>query len=69
MENWFLHSRFSEVYQSHTSKNKISNLKTVFKTWDIENKVMNFVCDNAAVEAINDMNTFNLVRRISFNYL
>lgn len=69
MDNWFLHSRFLEVYQSHTSKNKISNLKPVLKTRDIENKVMDFVCDNAAVKVINDMNIFNLVRCTAFNYL
>jgi len=54
----------TEVPESHTSINIVSNLKSVLKTWDIENKVVAFVCDNAAnmVKAINDMDKFNLVR-------
>ncbi|XP_050065221.1 E3 SUMO-protein ligase ZBED1-like [Aphis gossypii] len=66
-KNWSLHSRgleVTEVPESHTSINIVSNLKSVLKTWDIENKVVAFVCDNAAnmVKAINDMDKFNLVR-------
>ncbi|XP_025418328.1 zinc finger BED domain-containing protein 1-like [Sipha flava] len=67
IDSWTLHSRVLEVIEvleSHTSINIVSNLKSVLKTWDIENKVVAFVCDNAAnmVKAINDMDKFNLVR-------
>lgn len=66
IDSWSLHSRVlevTEVPESHTSINVVNNLKSVLKTWDIENKVVAFVCDNAAkmVKAINDMK-FNLVR-------
>lgn len=67
IDNWSIHSRVLEVIEvpeSHTSINIVSNLKSVLKIWDIENKVVAFICDNAAnmVKAINDMDKFNLVR-------
>jgi len=67
INNWKLHSRVLETLkmtESHTSKNIMELISTVFNTWCIANKICAIVCDNAPnmVKGVQNINQGLLVR-------